>query len=200
MIPSYVPAYNPRVLLSWQDPLPHQPRRVLVAGPSGSGKTTLAARLARIWGLPQVEMDALHHGPNWQPRESFEDDVRAFVVGPGWVTEWQYTARLGTLLIDHADLVVWLDHPRRLVMRQVVVRTIRRRLTREVLWNGNTEAPLRTILTDRDHIVRWAWRTHTRPAAKVRHLLAERPDIVVVQLRGVRQREAWTARQSRSGR
>jgi adenylate kinase family enzyme len=178
-------------LLTWSDPLPHRPMRVLVAGPSGSGKTTMCALLARSWGLLQVELDALHHGPNWVPRPEFEADVHAFVARPRWVTEWQYTSKLGSLLADHADLVVWLDHPRRTVMRQVVVRTVVRRLRDEELWNGNREGPLRALFTDPDHIIRWAWRTHGRPGEKVRDLLAEH-DTTIVRLRGVRQRKAWT--------
>ena len=78
-------------------------------------------------------------------------------------------------------------------MRQVVVRTVRRRLRNEVLWNGNTEPPLRTIFTDREHIVRWAWQTHGSAAQKVRERLSER-DVAVVRLRGARQRRAWLRR------
>ena len=186
-------------LLGWADPVAPQPMRVLVAGTSGSGKTSMCAQIAQAWGLRQVELDALHHGPNWAPRAEFEQDVQAFVTQPRWVTEWQYTARLGTLLIDHADLLVWLDHPRRTVMRQVIVRTIRRRLRREQLWNGNTEAPLRTVFTDPDHIVRWAWQTHARQSERIARLLTHR-DLPVVRLRGVRQRNRWTRRNLRTGR
>lgn len=180
-------------LLSWSDPLPHQPMRVLVAGPAGAGKTTMCAMAAQAWGLLQVELDALHHGPGWEPRTEFEADVHAFVSQPRWVTEWQYTSRLGSLLIDHADLLVWLDHPRSLVMRQVIVRTLMRRLRDEELWNGNKEPPLRTVFTDRDHIVRWAWQTYDRPGQKVREVLGGR-DMPVVRLRGRRQLRAWARR------
>lgn len=180
-------------LLNWSDSLPHQPLRVLVAGPSGSGKTTMCAMVARSWGLIQVELDALHHGPGWEPREEFEADVHAFISQPRWVTEWQYTSRLGSLLIDRADLVVWLDHPRSLVMRQVIARTVRRRLRDEELWNGNKEAPLRTVFTDRDHIVRWAWQNYHVPGQKVRQLLTVR-DLPVVRLRGKRQLTEWARR------
>lgn len=40
--------------------------RIAITGPSGSGKTTLAAELARTLGIRHVEIDALHHGPNWE--------------------------------------------------------------------------------------------------------------------------------------
>ncbi len=53
------------------------------------------------------------------------------------MTERRYTAKLGDILAGKADLVVWLDHPRQLVMRQVTARTVARRWRLEVLWNGN---------------------------------------------------------------
>ncbi|WP_447943576.1 hypothetical protein [Microbacterium aurum] len=60
--------------------------------------------------------------------------------------------RLGDLLSPGtpggADAIVWIDHPRRVVMRRVVGRTIRRALTREELWHGNRERPSRTGHTD----------------------------------------------------
>ncbi len=40
-------------------------KRVNVKGTSGSGKTTFALELARRLELPFVELDALHHGPDW---------------------------------------------------------------------------------------------------------------------------------------
>jgi adenylate kinase family enzyme len=177
-------------LLGPGDALPQRPRRVLVAGTSGSGKTTLATRVAAELGLPQVEIDALFHGPRWTPRPSFEADVRRFSAGPSWVTEWQYDA-VRAHLADRADLLVWLDLPRTVVLRQVVRRTLVRRLRRRQLWNGNTEPPLRTIFTDREHIVRWAWRTHSGTAVRVADLRGRRPDLVVVRLRSRGQVARW---------
>ncbi len=181
-------------LLSEHDPLPRHPRRVLVAGNTGSGKTTLATIISRAWDLPRFELDALHHGAGWQPRPSFVDDVAAFAGQARWVTEWQYTRLLGDTLSGRADLVLWLDHPRHLVMRQVIARTVRRRWRREILWNGNTEGPLHTFFTDPEHIIRWAWRTHGQPGERVRGLLAARPDSLVVRLRGRRAVTAWIRR------
>lgn len=157
----------------------------------------MAARVARLLDLPAYELDALHHGSGWQPMPTFIDAVHEFAQQPRWVTEWQYTGKLGELLPSRADTVLWLDHPRWLVMWQVITRTLRRRLRREVLWNGNVEPPLHTMLTDRDHIIRWAWRTHATPAARVRKLLDGEggPMVNVVRLRGRRQVETWLERQ-----
>jgi hypothetical protein len=57
------------------------------------------------------------------------------------------------VLLARCDLVVYLLPPRALVMGRVVRRTVRRALCRQVLCNGNIEPPLRTLLTDRDHII-----------------------------------------------
>jgi hypothetical protein len=67
-------------------------------------------------------------------------------------------------------------------MRQVIQRTLARRLRHQHLWNGNIKPPLRTILTDREHIVRWAWNTHLETATRVAKLLRRRPDLTVVRL------------------
>lgn len=177
-------------LLGPADSLAHRPQRVLVAGTSGSGKTTTASRIAALLRVRHVEIDSLYHGPDWTPRSAFEADVHRFSAEPAWVTEWQY----GTVrahLADRADLLVWLDLPRSRVMRQVAWRTVTRRLRRQELWNGNVEPPLWSILTDREHIVRWAWRTHQKTAARVAELRHLRPHLAVVRLRSWNEVEHW---------
>ena len=178
--------------LAWDTPLPTGPRRILVAGTSGAGKTTLAAALAVRLGLPHIDIDGLFHGPDWTPRPEFVADVAAFVAGDEWVTEWQYSA-VRHLVLARADLLVWLDLSRLRVMSQIVPRTVRRRLCRVELWNGNLEPPLWTIFTDRDHIVRWAWRTHPKTAARVRAVLASHDGPPVVRLRTRREVAGWLA-------
>ena len=177
-------------LLGAADPLPGRPQRVLVAGTSGAGKTTLARAVAGVLDCSHVELDSLHHGPGWTKRPEFEDDVHRIVAGASWVSEWQYAA-MRDVLLARADLLVWLDLPRWLVMARVVRRTLRRRIRREVLWNGNVEPPLRTFLTERDHIVRWAWRTHSRTGSRVVTASAGRPELVVVRLSTRAQVSAW---------
>ena len=179
-------------LLSYDAALPHRPRRVLVAGGSGSGKTTLSDRIGSVLGVRHVEIDALHHGPGWTPRPTFVADVEAFSAEPAWVTEWQYSV-VRPLLAGRADLVVWLDLPRSVVMRQVTARTLRRWVRREELWNGNREPAPWRILTDREYVVRWAWSTHHLVEQRVGALLAEDPSRPVVRLRSHAEAASWLA-------
>lgn len=170
--------------------LPAAPRRVLVAGTSGAGKTTLAIRIAATVGLPRHELDALHHGPGWIPRMDFVADVERFAATDRWVTEWQYSA-VRSLLAERADLVVWIDLPTPLLMRQIVGRTVFRSLTRRPLYNGNVEQPLWRIFTDRDHIIRWAWRTRAETASRIDTLAAQRPELPIVRVRSREEIDCW---------
>ena len=179
-------------MLGPDDPLPRRPRRVVVAGASGAGKTTVAGRVAAALAVPHVEMDSLFHGPGWVPRPEFEADVHAFTAGPAWVTEWQY-AKVRPHLAGRAELLVWLDLPRRTVMRQVIIRTVVRRWRRVELWNGNFEPPYRTLFTDPEHIVRWAWTSYPRHRQHVLRLHAERPELTIVRLRRRAEVARWLA-------
>lgn len=184
------PAPYDAAVLSASDPLPRRPERIAVAGVSGSGKSTLARRIGALLDLPYTEMDALHHGPGWTRRPEFEADVAGFLAVGRWVTEWQYDdAR--PLLTAQADLLVWLDPPFPVTLGRVVRRTVGRRWRREELWNGNREAPLHTVLTDREHIVRWAISTRHLYDERIPAVCAARPDLPVVHLRHRRDVERW---------
>ncbi|KQW52769.1 AAA family ATPase [Nocardioides sp. Root1257] len=177
-------------MLTATDPLPHRPQRVAIAGVAGSGKSTLARRVGDVLGLPHTEMDALHHGPGWTKRPEFEADVDAVVGADRWVCEWQYDyAR--PLLTERADLMVWVDLPFPLTLSRVVRRTLRRRLRREELWNGNQEGPLWHFFTDDEHIVRWAISTRNLYDERLPAVAAERPDLPIVHLRSRRDVDRW---------
>jgi|GEM_PF-5545198 len=87
------------------------------------------------------------------------------------------------ILLERATVMVWLDLPVRTVMRQVVWRTLMRRLRRERIWGTSMEPPLHTFFTDRNHIVRWAWRTRHQTAEHVDQALERRPELPVLQVR-----------------
>jgi adenylate kinase family enzyme len=115
--------------------------RVAITGPSGSGKTMLAMELARTAGLRHVEIDALHHGPNWEScgPEVLRERVLAAIEGDDWVTDSTYHTMLGDLVSERADVLVWLDLPIPLVMSRLLRRTYVRGRDKVELWNGNVE-------------------------------------------------------------
>lgn len=134
-------------------------RRVSIVGSPGSGKTTVGRRLAAHLEVPFVELDAIVHQPGWTelPRDEFRARVGELVAEDGWVVDGNYSA-VQDLVWARADTVVWLDLPRRTVMRRVVMRTVRRAFTRERLWNGNRE-PLTNFyrLDPQRNLIRWTW-------------------------------------------
>ena len=165
---------------------------MLVAGFSGSGKSTLAARIAAAVDAPYVDIDSLHHGPGWAPRPEFLEDVRALASRDAWVTEFLY-ADARPILQARADLLVHLDVGFPVALNRLVKRTVRRRFRREVLWNGNVEAPLHTVLTDRNHVVRYMVRTRKKYGQLIPHAFETNPDLVGVRLRSSAEADAWLA-------
>jgi adenylate kinase family enzyme len=143
-------------------------RRVEVIGPSCSGKSTTGRRLAEILDVPYIELDSLHHDAGWTeaPAELLQQRVRAALdaAPDGWVVDGTYFGKLGDLVIDEADTIVWLDIPYRTAIRRVLSRTLRRAVRREELWNGNRES-LRLAFS-RHSIVLWVLQTHRGFEAK----------------------------------
>jgi adenylate kinase family enzyme len=145
-------------------------RRISVVGNSGSGKTTLAAAIAGALRIPHLELDSVFHQPGWQPLETelFRARVSEFIAADAWVVDGNYSA-VRDLVWQRADTVVWMDISRLAVMRQLIPRTLRRMITREELWNGNTE-PFRDLFSldpERSLLV-WAWRNHDKYARRFR--------------------------------
>jgi len=122
--------------------------RIAITGPSGSGKTTLAAELALALGIRHVEIDALHHGPNWEScgAEILRERVTAATEGDDWITDSTYKSMLGDLVVRRAELLVWLDLPIPLVMWRLLRRTHVRNRHQIELWNGNIEPGWRQSL------------------------------------------------------
>ncbi|MHB8470399.1 MAG: AAA family ATPase [Gaiellaceae bacterium] len=75
--------------------------RLAIIGPSGSGKTTLAVELAALLGVRHVEIDALHHGPNWEScgPDVLRERVAAATEGDGWISDGTYHTMIGDLVL-----------------------------------------------------------------------------------------------------
>lgn len=150
-------------------------QRVSVVGCSGSGKSTVARGLAAALGVPHLELDALRHQAGWQelPDDEFAARAEAFVAGDRWIVDGNYSQVRDTVVWPRADTIVWLDLPRRTVMRQIIWRSLRRAATREVLWNGNREPWRGLVAWDPDKsVIRWSWTSYARVQAHYRAAMA----------------------------
>ena len=144
--------------------------RILIIGCSGAGKTTLAGRIGNKLQIPHLELDSVFHQANWQPlaRDEFRARVTEYMSKPSWVIDGNYFGQLGDLVWGFADVVVWVDPSRARVMSQIISRTLRRGIKREILWNGNREH-LSLLLNPNpeENLVLWAWTRFS--SYRVRH-------------------------------
>jgi adenylate kinase family enzyme len=167
-------------------------RKVAVIGTTAAGKTTFSVRLAERLGVVHVELDALYHGPNWTPTAEveFRRAVQSALGPEGWVADGNYSGSLGDLVLDQADVVVWLDIPFWTTMGRLWRRTLRRIRNRTELWSGNRET-WRGAFFSRDSLFVWVVRTHfsrrRRYEEKLRLFNA-------VRLRSSEEAEAWLQR------
>jgi GTPase SAR1 family protein len=159
------------------------PPKIAVVGTSGSGKTTVARELARRLGVQHVELDALYHGPGWTetPPEEFRRRVAAATDADGWVVDGNYDSKLGELVLERADTVVWLDLPLRVALTRVTRRTIRRIRLGEELWSGNRES-WRGGFFGWESMFVWTIRSHLRHRRTRAERLAQHRGLEVVRL------------------
>src|SRR5260370_24040164 len=113
---------RPTVIGMTARPVPTRPipERVVLVGCAGSGKTTLAREVAARLDARHIERDAL--GDDEAP--GFAALVAAAVEAAGrrWVFDGApYNAE--ALVYPHANALVAVDYPRRVVWRRVVARS-----------------------------------------------------------------------------
>ena len=160
---------------------PDRPRKlVITASASGNGKTTLGRELAARLEVPFVEMDSLVHGPGWT--EASDEELRARVEPilalSAWVIDGTYEHKLGNLVLDASDLMIWLDLPVRIWFPRLLRRTARRIRHNEELWNGNRES-WRTAICGWNALIPYALRSHVRRRRTWAAELSGRPVIRV---------------------
>lgn len=148
-------------------------RVVVIASASGCGKSTVGRALAASLDAPYVELDAIHHQPGWTELDADElrRRVEPIVADDRWVIDGSYQSKLGALVLERADTVVWLDLPRRAWLPRLVARTVRRLVFREVLWNGNRES-LRGVLVGPGSLLGYALRNERRRRQRYPYELA----------------------------
>jgi adenylate kinase family enzyme len=159
--------------------------RIAIIGPSGSGKTWLAKQLANGLGIRHVELDALHHGPNWESStpDVLRERVASATEGDGWIADGTYHLIIGELVLERAERLVWLDLPVSLVMWRLLRRTHVRKKHEMELWHGNRELPWRESFR---YLI---WPAFTRAFENRRRIpsvLARHPHLRVYRMRSDR--------------
>jgi hypothetical protein len=152
------------------------PERIVVIGCAGSGKTTLARTLAVRLGARHIERDAL--GDDEAPGFALQVAAAVKAAGSRWLFDGApYNAEL--VVYPHADTVVALDYPRRVVQRRVLARSVRLWLTRRG-DGAHTSASPPWRWWAPDHPVSWAVRTHAARHIEIAELFA-RPELAHAQ-------------------
>ena len=173
------------------------PRKISVKGTSGAGKSTFGAELARRLDLTFVELDALHHGPNWSAPTSdeFRAKVRAVMESApnGWVIDGNYDSKLGDTVVAAADTIVWLDLPLHIKMRWLWSRTMHRIRHDVELWGGNRET-WRDQFFSRESIFFWTVRTHIEHRREYPTRFSQDPRFI--RLRSVAEARRWLDEQT----
>jgi adenylate kinase family enzyme len=146
--------------------------RVVVIGTSCAGKTTFAQSLARILIFPHIELDALHWLPDWTERsiDEFRTLTARALPQDCWVIDGNYTI---DLTWSRATTVIWLNYSFPIVLWRALTRTLRRAVTREVLFAGNRES-LRMAFLSRESILWWVVTTFHRRRKHYRALFDAR--------------------------
>jgi hypothetical protein len=108
----------------------------------------------------------------------------------GWVVDGGYYGKLGDLVLERAELVVWLDPPLRTILRRLWVRTLDRIRTGDELWGGNRET-WRGAFLSRNSLFVWALKTHVGRRRRYEERLAR---YEMVRLRSARETDAWLER------
>jgi len=105
-------------------------RRVHIVGMAGSGKTTLARQLAERLHAPCYELDVVGY-ENGAKRsiEARRVDLSQIVSQPSWVTEGAFIWWIDDLL-QHAEVIVWLDLHWSLCYQRIVLRHIKADIAR----------------------------------------------------------------------
>ena len=171
-------------------------QRFVVVGISGSGKSTTARRIAQRLAIAHIELDAAYHQAGWRPAAL--DDMRAQVdaatAGPSWVVDGNYVSRVQDVVWPKAQVVVWLDLPRRVVMPALAWRTFSRGVMQTELWNGNREELGNLFRLDpNQNLLLFAWLHFSRYRTRYEQA-AQAPEwahLDFIRLRSRRSITAW---------
>ena len=92
--------------------------KIVVVGQGG--KSTLSRALSKKLNLPYIELDAIHHLPNWRERstEDFKNQI-AIVLAKnpdGWIMDGNYFDVIAEVVATRAETVIYVNMSWRVMM------------------------------------------------------------------------------------
>jgi hypothetical protein len=92
--------------------------------------------------------------------------------------------------------MVWLDYPKRVVMRRVIWRSIKRAVCAKELWPGTGNRETLRRWFRKDHPIRWAWDTFGKRRSEYEERFAglANTDVKLIRLRDPREAKDIAAR------
>lgn len=136
-------------------------RRISVVG--NGGKTTLAKSLVAKTGFAFIELDALHWKANWveSTPEAMTEKVTAAIEATveGWIIDGSYWSKIDGLVLQQADMIIWLDLSWRVMFWRMLKRSFQRAWDKNKICGDNTEGWRKLFSTDS---LWWYWITHRK--------------------------------------
>lgn len=125
-------------------------------------------------GLKRIELDAINWLPDWQELDydKFREIVTRETEGKAWIVDGNYGSRIGRLVLNRADTVIWLNLPFLTVYKRLFPRIYNRVVLGQELWNGNRES-LWITLFDKDSLLYWIPRRYWHSQRRYRKFFDE---------------------------
>jgi adenylate kinase family enzyme len=137
-------------------------KRIVIIGTSGSGKTTLGKALASKLNIEHKDIDSFNWQKGWKAlsHDELRSAMSKYTDQEKWITDGNYSS-IKDIVWARATHIIWLDYKLPLVLKRFFIRSIKRSLLKEELWNGNIET-LRNSIFSRDSLFFWILKTHPK--------------------------------------
>lgn len=145
-------------------------------GPGGAGKSTFCRALGEALGLPVIHLDELYWHPGWvrTPDDEWAAQQLTMSLEPTWIIDGNHGSTLD-IRFSRADTVIFLDFPRRVTVRGIVMRQLR---------NGRAETQAAGCPNKLDSdFVQWVWKYPRESRPKVYSALQRHPHLQVIVVR-----------------
>jgi len=141
-------------------------KKIVVVGPTGGGKTTFAVKLSQFVSIKHYELDSLFWKPDWKESspEEFREKINDITSQSEWIVDRNYS-RNQDLTIGRAETVIWLDSGKYISVYRVLIRSLKRIINKNPLWQENNETLLR-LISPKVSIVVFAFQSHKKKKAR----------------------------------